>query len=317
MIAIGSPADPFEQRVEAAIARVPAWRGRPGRYALAASPLASPTHRATASDCVRLEIEGEAPAFLKIRHADMAGDVLPGAGAAAARAASIGIGPDVVAEAEGLLALSWLAEPWRYARVGDLQSHDRTAAILDAKGRLHASGPIGWRFSPFERVAALGGQARTAGAPLPADLERLLSAAELAGAAVAAAGIDLRFCHNDGIASNVMLDGDGGVRLVDFDLGGDGDPWFDVGAVLNEVFEFDSDRRAMIEHCAGSGREALFARCRIYGFVDDLMWGLWGLTRSVTSTRPGIEFFKYGQWRLLRARTTLAQRDFESWLRAL
>lgn len=317
MIAIGSASTPFESRVEAALARIPGWGGHPGRYALAAAPVASPTHRAVASDCVRVERDGQAPAFLKVRHDDMAGDVLPWADRAAARAAACGAGPGVIAAGEGVLALEWLPEPWAYARLSDLQPMAVAASVLDAKARLHASGRLGHAVSPFERVVALGREARAAGAPLPGDLDRLLTAAGLAHAAIAAAGIDPAFCHNDGIASNVMLDGAGGVRLVDFDLSGDNDPWFDIGAFLNEVYEFDADRRALIEHHAGTCREALFARARLYGFVDDLMWGLWGITRAVTSTRPGIEFFKYGQWRLLRARTTLAQREFETWLRIL
>lgn len=316
MIALGSASSPFERRVEAALARL-GWGGRPGRYALAAAPVASPTHRAVASDCVRVEIEGQAPAFLKIRHDDMAGDVLPWADAAAVRAAACGVGPAVIAAGAGVLALEWLPAPWAYARVGDLQSPAVAASVLDAKARLHASGPVGHAVSPFERVAALGRKARDAGAPLPPDLDRMLAAADLARAAITAAGIDATFCHNDGIASNVMLDRAGGVQLVDFDLSGDNDPWFDVGAFLNETCEFDADRRALIEHHAGTCREPLFARARLYGFVDDLMWGLWGITRAVTSARPGIEFFKYGQWRLLRARTTLAQREFETWLRIL
>ncbi|WP_342147925.1 phosphotransferase family protein [Methylorubrum sp. SB2] len=316
MIALGSASDPFERRVEAALERI-SWGGRPGRFALAAAPVASPTHRAVASDCVRVEIEGQAPVFLKIRHDDMAGDVLPWADAAAERAAACGVGPAVIAVGAGVLALEWLPAPWAYARLGDLQSPTLAAAVLDAKARLHASGPLGHAFSPFERVTALAREARAAGAPLPPDLDRLLAAAELARAAIAAAGIDATFCHNDGIASNVMLDRAGGVRLVDFDLAGDTDPWFDVGAFLNEACAFDADRRALIEHHAGTCREPLFARARLYGFLDDLMWGLWGITRAVTSPRPTIEFLKYAQWRHLRARTTLAQRDFETWLRIL
>ncbi len=47
------------------------------------------------------------------------------------------------------------------------------------------------------------------------------------------------------------------------------------------------------------------------------MWGLWGVVRAVTSARTGIEFYKYGTWRLLHARTTLGARECEAWLRRL
>ena len=49
--------------------------------------------------------------------------------------------------------------------------------------------------------------------------------------------------------------------------------------------------------------------------VEDLR--AMGIVRAVTSARGGIEFFKYGQWRLLHARTTTGAWDFEAWLRGL
>jgi hypothetical protein len=51
--------------------------------------------------------------------------------------------------------------------------------------------------------------------------------------------------------------------------------------------------------------------------VDDLMWGLWGVTRAVTSRRPGVEFYKYGTWRLHHASAAFASPEFETWLRRL
>jgi hypothetical protein len=296
------PAEPgFDERVEAALAQVPAWRGRTTHFRLAAAPVASPTHRAVASDCVRVRVDGADPVFLKVRHADMVRDVLPAMPEATRWAGRLGLGPKVLVEAEGVLGLVDLPEPWRYARVGDLQDAGTMAQVLGTLRRLHAAEALGQDFCPFARIEGLAQEARACAAPLPEDIDALLASARLIRAAIHAAGFDRAFCRNDGTASNLMLDpapGGGvkpdGVRLVDFDLAGDNDPWFEVGALL-----------------------ALFHRCRLYGAVDDLMWGLWGVTRAVTSRRPGIEFFKYGQWRLLHARTTIAARDFELWLRHL
>ncbi|GJE18622.1 phosphotransferase family protein [Methylobacterium marchantiae] len=320
MIAYGEATTPFDHRVESVIATRPDWIARHPRYALAAAPVASPTHRAVASDCVGIVFAEGAPVFLKIRHADMAGDVTPSAVQAARKAAALGVGPEVLQESDGVLGLAYLPEPWRYARVGDLQDGTLLARALDAKKRLHGDGLLGHRLCPFERIARLAEEARAAAAPLPDGTDGLVATAALIREAIHASGIDLRFCHNDGIASNIMI-GEGtehdAVRLVDFDLAGDNDPWFDVGALVNEVCAFEPERREAIEHYAGTFDERLYNRCRLYGAVDDVMNGLWGVTRAITSARGGIEFYKYGTWRLLHARTTIGAREFESWLRRL
>lgn len=321
------PEPDFATRIAAALAQIPGWEAGTAQIALAAAPVASPTHRAVASDCARVRRDGADPVFVKRRHADMAADLRPAMAEATRRAGALGLGPALLAgggaEGDGVVVLADLPEPWRYARVGDLQDADTMAQVLGALRRLHGAEPLGQTFCPFERIAALAAEARACAAPVPDDIDALLADAALIRAAIAAAGFDRRFSRNDGTASNLMLrfEGSGlapdGVRLVDFDLAGDFDPWFEVGALLNEATAFDPERRQAIEIYAGRCTEALLARCRLYGAVDDLMWGLWGITRAVTVRRPGIEFFKYGQWRLLHARTTLAARDFELWLRQL
>ncbi|WP_237478404.1 phosphotransferase family protein [Lichenibacterium dinghuense] len=309
--------DPLSIRVADALRRLPggaaAW-GTTG--VLAAAPVASPVHRAVASDCIRVERAGSPPVFIKIRHADMATDVVPWAADAARKAAELGVGPEVLGDATGVLALACLDPPWRTATVGDLQDADTLGRVLEAKRRLHEAPPLGRRFCPFDRIAALATEAAAVGAPLPRDAPSLLAAVGLVREAVEAAGFDLRFCHNDGTASNVMLDGTA-LRLVDFDTAGDNDPWFDVAATINEACDFDAERRVAIMRYAGGCDERAFNRCRLYGAVDDVMWGLWGVTRAMTTRRSGVEFFKYGQWRLLHARAAIGARDFETWLRRL
>lgn len=307
---------PLEDRAASVIARIPEWKGLNPRATLAAAPVASPIHRAVASDCLRVTLDGADPVFLKLPHSDMAGDVLPGMARAAAQAGRLGIGPEVRVSGDGYLGLAYLAEPWRYARVGDLHDRDAMARVLGTVKRLHRAKALGWRFCPFARIAALAEEARACAAPLPGDIAHHLAVVDRIREAVRAAGFDLAFCRNDGVASNVMLGGDG-VQLVDFDLAGDNDPWFDVAALINEACVFDDERRNAIAAYAGTCDETVFNRCRLYGAVDDLMWGLWGVARAITSPRIGIDFLKYGQWRLLHARTTLDSPEIETWLHRL
>ncbi len=58
-------------------------------------------------------------------------------------------------------------------------------------------------------------------------------------------------------------------------------------------------------------------RCRLLAFADDVAWGLWGLAMSATSPRRGLEFLKYGEWRLLRARMMLGDGAFDARLHRL
>ncbi len=306
---------PFEQQAREALDGLPGWGGAL-RVSLAAAPVASPLHRAVASDCVLVEAQGQAPLFLKLRHADMQADILPCAAQAAALAAKAGVAPEILLARPGVLGMAFLPAPWRYARTGDLQAPDVMQAALAAKKRLHTGETLGRRFCPFTRIETLAAEAMAAGVIMPEDISHLLRAASLIREAVGAAGIDYAFCHNEAAASNIMLNGHE-VKLVDFDLAADNDPWYDIGALINEVCDFDPPRRAAVEFYAGRYEERLFNRCLLYGAVDDLMWGLWGLTRAVTSPRSGIEFWKYGTWRLLHARTTIGARDFELWLRGL
>jgi hypothetical protein len=305
----------FEQRARDALSHQPAWVGRPVHFELAAAPVISPLHRGVASHCLLARADGVAPMFLKLAHEDMQADIFSPP-AAARVAAQAGVAPEVLLEQPGVLGFAHLPPPWRYARSGDLQNADLMSKVIKAKQRLHGGEKLGRRFCPFARIDVLAAEAIAVGVALPDDMPHLLRAAVLIREAVNAAGADLAFCHNEAASSNVMLNGSQ-VRLVDYDIAGDNDPWYDIGALINEVCDFDPARREAVEMAAGHYRETLFNRCRLYGAVDDLMWGLWGLTRAITSPRTAIEFWKYGGWRLMHARSTIAARDFELWLRRL
>lgn len=136
-------------------------------------------------------------------------------------------------------------------------------------------------------------------------------------AAILAAGFDVKPCHGDGLASNVLLGPDGAVTLVDFDEARDDDPWYEIGALLNEAFQFESEMEPALEMFEGSVRRASLNRCRAYAVVDDLVWGIWGLLMDRVSPRGEIEFLKYAQWRLLRCRMALRDPALESRLRDL
>lgn len=91
-----------------------------------------------------------------------------------------------------VLALEFLPEPWRNARVGDLQDADTLAGVLGAMRRLQGGRPPEHPFCPFARIEALAREVAAVAAPLPDGTGELIAASRLIDEAVRASGLDLR-----------------------------------------------------------------------------------------------------------------------------
>jgi thiamine kinase-like enzyme len=313
---IGTAASEEETRLEAALAGF-GWRGR---YGLAAPAVVSPVHRGVANACFRVEREEGGAVFVKLPQPDLAPLLDPPSAAAAARAAAgVGASPAVAGydPESGALATAWLGEGWDYARNDALSRPEVLEAALGHKRRIHAGPPMPRRDGPFERIARLEALLASETVHVPADLAWMRGNLVEIEAAMAAAGTEAVPCHLDQPASNVMLGPDGAVLLVDFDSAGMADPWYDLGGFLTEAFQFDEGFHQGIEIYAGATSEALFARAKLWSVVDDFHWALWATWCFATSPRTQIEFFKYASWRFLRARMTMLDWRFETWLRKL
>jgi len=129
--------------------------------------------------------------------------------------------------------------------------------------------------------------------------------------------VDYKPAHGDPHSSNVMLHADGAMQLVDFDMAGDMDPYYQLGTQMNELYQFDSQMKPLLEMHDGAFTEAAFNRCRAYAAADDLYWALRSLVLELRSPPSGVEFLKYAGWRFLRCRLLLGHPDFESRLRAI
>lgn len=280
-------------------------------------PVASPIRLATDWDGYRMEI-GSRPCFVKkLRAGQRAVINVAAVVEASALAGAIGIAPRLLAADpdQGLLVFEALDDAdWHWSCIDDLIG-DRLSPLFDARKQFHAAGVLSARRDVFADIAALRALAIGAGANLPHDAAWLGQCVELIGAAIAAAGSDAAPVHGDGAASNVLRGTGGGLLLVDFDRAGMGDPWLDLAVILNELFQFEEEWQAALELWAGRCHGAEYARVRLYAMADDMYWGLWGLWNAALHRGRGIEFFKYGQWRLLRLRQALSDARFEAWLR--
>ncbi|AEI94787.1 putative phosphotransferase [Roseobacter litoralis Och 149] len=270
----------------------PAWRGVEGDMWRASSPTGS--------------------VILKHYHPDTAFYVDVAASMrAAAMAGDAGIGPSVTGmwASHGIIAFEELAPPWRSGGLQDVvNAHTRTA-VIEAKKAFQSLTPIGKPVSIFDEIDTFVSMVRESSVATHRDLGVFVSFFADARHKIASAGQDRVPCHRDGNTANYMVGGDTSVRLIDFDLAGDCDPFEDIGCHLVEFFENDLDARAGFEEWHGSFDEGLFQRAMLYGLADDLRWGLIGALMGAKSARSHLEFSKYAAWRFLRLEARLKSSD--------
>ena len=240
---------------------------------------------------------------------------------ASRRAGERGIAPPLLAEdaALGAMLFAWKGAPaGRMPLRGDFADPAVLAATLAAKKAWHESPRLGCGAGPFARLrryrAAL--ESMDHAIPLPASLPLLFGWAERIEAAILASGTDPVPLHGENTISNLLLQADGSVLLVDFDYAADGDRFYDLAAFSLELCSFEDEVESLLEAYLGRADVHAFARMQAYRVIDDLVWGCWALLAQARSPRAGkIEFYKYAQNRLLRCRYWLGIREFDSVLR--
>lgn len=278
----------------------------------------SPVHRAVENTCVFATMPGRPAVFVKRRHDDMAGFIaLEHVADASRKAGKLGVAPRLLHAdpAGGILVFEVLGAEWAWGHTDVLRRPAVLESLLAAKRRFQEAAPLADNRSVFDLVAAYRRLAEAPGVILPALVQATAAAVDQIGAAIAAAGVDTVPCHADGVSSNVMVGPESAVRLVDFEWARQADPAHDLGTVLAELLPFDGEALLAIEIATGKPDAQTLARARLYGAADDLMWALWGFISAARSPRTHVEFFKYAEWRLLRARTVIEGPRFETWLK--
>ena len=276
--------------------------------------LASPSWRGVDSTLLRLSKSNGETCLAKVmdEDTDSYSDIST-AFRAAAQASAAGVGPSVSAADPGsrVLVMEDLSSPgWVTGTLDRLANRDTRLAVIAAKKKFHRTAPLGRSSNVFDHVNELLAKCQSVAAPVPDDIAWLSSGVNEVRDAIRASGVDQVPAHGDGNVSNVMIGTDGSVRLVDWDLAGDMDPFEDLGSFLLEAHDCESDAVESFEAFHGRYDRALFNRAWLYGVADDLRWGLIGALLAATSRHVTYEFLKFGDWRFLRARMGLRDPRF-------
>jgi thiamine kinase-like enzyme len=318
---LGNPENALEARAEQAIRRFAFVDAGQATYAVAALPVASPSYHAVESASFIVAPDGTTPAlFLRLGLAEVAelidGDV---AFMAARRLHSLGLSPEPIGYApdERGVLFARLGQGWRAAKIDDLMQDGAVARLIAMQKTIAAGAAFGRRWSVFDGIDRLWPLVSGTDAALPGDADWMLGWMTPIREAIAAAGIDLKPAHGDPHSSNVMLGPDGAMMLVDFDMAGDVDPYYQLGAQMNELYQFESQMKPLLEMHDGRFCEKAFGRCRLYAAADDFYWALRSLLQNARSPLQSVEFLKYSGWRFLRCRMLLGKPGFEERLRSI
>jgi thiamine kinase-like enzyme len=225
-------------------------------------------------------------------------------------AAAVGVGPEVVAflQPEGYLVTRFIEG--RPITDADVHRPETLARVADSLRRVHDGPAIPGLFVPFRLVEAYRALAAAAGLIVPPEYDRAMDIARRIEPRLLAGWTEPRPCHNDLLPANLIDDGVG-IRIVDWEYAGLGDPFFDLGNFsANNDLTPDEDL-ALLEAYDGSapGRDRI-ARLQLMRVVSDFREAMWGVVQQAISTLD-FDFAGYAAAhfeRLLRTETTP---DFE------
>jgi thiamine kinase-like enzyme len=214
---------------------------------------------------------------------------------AALMAARLGIGPEVVRFAGGVLVTRFVE--------GEVGRADPAAVGILLK-RLHGAPAVAGRFDSFRVVEAYAATATGHGRSLPDPYGPAHEVACQIEARRAAAPVVT--CHNDLLAANFIDDGER-IWIVDWEYAGMGDPFFDLAnfAVNNGLDE--AGERALLEAYGSTDTRAL----TLMRFMSDFREAMWGVVQQAISELD-FDFVSYADEHFERLRRTASEGRFKA-----
>jgi thiamine kinase-like enzyme len=230
---------------------------------------------------------------------------------AASVAASLGVGPEVVAfvEPEGYLVTRFVeGTP---APPEEIRRPEVLAEVAGLVRRVHDGPPIPARFDSFRVVEAYRASAIAYGVDVPAAYEEAKVTADRVEAALGRQPPVP--CHNDLLNANFIRSPEG-IRIVDWEYAGMGDRFFDL-ANFSVNHELDEDgESAFLSAYFGEARPRDAAHLRLLRFMSDFREAMWGVLQQGISELD-FDFAAYAGKHFERLRGTAASERFRAALR--
>lgn len=310
MNALGTAGTDAEREIEAAIKVVVPWRGRDLRY--------RPVLGGISNSNWRVEIDASEAYFVKIpgRGTEMFID-RTAAIAASRQAESIGVGPRTFdyLDHQGI-EIAEFVEGRRPSTHRDFAHASMRREALRVYRRFHDAPLLPLTKTVFDMIDEHKRQVEELAGAIPPDLAWLDRQYRLARAALEASGLDLVPSFNDPMPGNFLIAEDRSILLIDFEYASNNDRVYDLAIWSGEMFFPEAVDREIIETYFGRCDDALYARLMVHKALADIKWSTWAMVQNRISTLD-FDFYKYGIWKYMRARSIICDPRWPGYLKAL
>ena len=204
-------------------------------------------------------------------------------------AGELGIGARVLAIVDDPLALILEFIPGEQLNVGAEPDIAQIAAIAR---QLHDSNAVFFRdFNPFAEARVMLASAYQAQVPLPKGFEAARSTLDRIERTLDLRANEFVPCHNDLYGANILRMPNGEIRLVDYDLSGNGDRCYDLG-FISTYSKFHPDQTAqLVESYFGDANPARLARVHLFAIAADYATlGIWLTAQAVADKNDDYDY---------------------------
>ena len=186
----------------------------------------------------------------------------------------------------------------------DIVGHpDIIKKIVKAIRKIHDNAVFKCRFDPFDTIRAYTNYVNKYDAFMPDDIKYLFKETAEIERVIKSKPESLKACHNDLLSENFLFDGDR-VWIIDWEYGGMGDPYFDLGDFAVEHKFSEEEEKSIISYYCGKYDERGYAKLFVYKIVSDLWWGIWAMIQARISSID-FDYYNYGLNRFNRMRKNI------------
>ncbi|MEO8422516.1 MAG: choline kinase family protein [Actinomycetota bacterium] len=291
----------------ATIAAIPEWEGL--------EPEITPITIGITNRNFRVDIGGESFVVrLSGKDTDLLGIDRAAENEAASAAARAGVAPEVFAYLPERSALITRFVQGSHIPEEDLEREDVLGAVIRSVKAIHACPPIPSAFPVFRIVEDYRAIAEARGVVAPAAFDEIHAKAVDIEGAFAKQPLADRPCHNDLLNANFLLDGDH-VWIVDYEYGGMGDLFFDLGNLSINNGLSPEAQELLLRLYFGDVTDVYRARLQLMRIMSDFREAMWGVVQQAISTLD-FDYVDYADRHFARCLSTASDDRFDAWLHA-